>query len=439
MQLKPEDWFQQLNVSWKEKFVREASMRKAAVNPEAILAADWLTIYETDQIDSLEPISAFSKLKRLSIHNKNGIDLSPLRIFGNRLEELTITESNADISVLKDFKKLEELTLHGSFANTPTPLLEKLEFLNMELSGRLESLNLKDIPIENLSILKPFTKIRRLRISNTEVTDISHLQSLKNLEELNLSDSPVSSFEILSKLPLRTFYADNTNLSDLKPFYKTKKMLTLYCRKTKVTFEELLRFRNSLSNSSLLALILVSDFNENNEAFVKSLEKIDFPLNELGGALTEWTYQRIGDLMTDNSGFNEDPKKEKIQEAIPILRTFLRLPEFKRDPATEKRYTALLQDSLFCTLCIGMDIDPDFDRKALDKTTDLIPDKIQSPRFAFLLARYFAKKKDRKQLLRYVSICISLKHKKDFFLKFEELKPFLEDDDFKILFSKMQE
>lgn len=87
-------------------------------------------------------------------------------------------------------------------------------------------------------------------------------------------------------------------------------MLTLYCRKTKVTFEELLRFRNSLSNSSLLALILVSDFNENNEAFVKSLEKIDFPLNELGGALTEWTYQRIGDLMTDNSGFNEDPKKK---------------------------------------------------------------------------------------------------------------------------------
>lgn len=224
-------------------------MRKAAVNPEAILAADWLTIYETDQIDSLEPISAFSKLKSFSIHNKNGIDLSPLRIFGNRLEELTITKSNADISVLKDFKKLKKLTLHGSFANTPTPLLEKLEFLNMELSGRLESLNLKDIPIENLSILKPFTKIRRLRISNTEVTDISHLESLKNLEELNLSDSPVSSFEILSKLPLRTFYADNTNLSDLKPFYKTKKMLTLYCRKTKVTFEELLRFRNSLSNS----------------------------------------------------------------------------------------------------------------------------------------------------------------------------------------------
>ncbi|WP_235596844.1 hypothetical protein [Leptospira alstonii] len=61
-------------------------MRKTAVNPEVILAADWLTIYETNQIDSLEPIFAFSKLKSFSIHNKNGIDLSPLRIFGNRLE-----------------------------------------------------------------------------------------------------------------------------------------------------------------------------------------------------------------------------------------------------------------------------------------------------------------------------------------------------------------
>ncbi|WP_235596843.1 leucine-rich repeat domain-containing protein [Leptospira alstonii] len=271
------------------------------------------------------------------------------------------------------------------------------------------------------------------------MTDISPLESLKNLEELNLSDSPVSSFEILSKLPLRTLYADNTNFSDLKPFYKTKKMLTLYCRKTKVSFEELLRFRNSLSNSSLLALILVSDFNENNTTFVRSLKSIDFPLNELGRALTEWTYQRIGNLIADDFGFNEDPKKEKIWEAIPILRAFLDLAEFKHDPETEKRYTTLLQDSIFCTLCIGADIDPDFDRKTLDKTTDLIPDKIQSPRFAFLLARYFAKREDRKQLLRYVSICISLKHRKDSFLKFEEFKPFLEDDDFKILLSKMQE
>ncbi|WP_002745177.1 hypothetical protein [Leptospira mayottensis] len=115
MKLKPEDWFQQLNIGWKEKFEREAAMHKTIVNPEVVLAADRFTIYEADQIDSLEPISAFSKLKRFSIHNKNGIDLSPLRILGNRLEELTITKSNADLSVLKDFKKLKKLTLSGSF------------------------------------------------------------------------------------------------------------------------------------------------------------------------------------------------------------------------------------------------------------------------------------------------------------------------------------
>ncbi|EKR98478.1 leucine-rich repeat domain-containing protein [Leptospira mayottensis] len=322
-------------------------MHKTTVNPEVVLAADRFTIYEADQIDSLEPISAFSKLKRFSIHNKNGIDLSPLRILGNRLEELTITKSNADLSVLKDFKKLKKLTLSGSFADTPTRFLEKLEFLNMELSGRLESLDFEDIPIENLSILKPFTKIRSLRISNTKVTDISHLENLKNLEELNLSDSPVSSFEVLSKLPLRTLYADNTNFSDLKPFYKTKKMLTLYCRKTKVTFEELLRFRNSLSDSSLLALILVSDFNENNTTFVKSLQSINFSLNDLGGALTEWTCQRISNLVANDSDFNKDPKKEKMQEAIQILRAFLDLPDFKRDLATEKIYIILLQYPIF--------------------------------------------------------------------------------------------
>lgn len=439
MKLKPEDWFQQLSVGWKEKFESAASMRNTAVNPEAILAADWLTIYEADQIDSLEPISAFSKLKRLSIHNKNGIDLSPLRILGNSLEELTITESNADISVLKDFKKLKKLTLNGSFANTPTQFLEKLEFLNPELSGRLESLDFRGVPIENLSILKSFTKIHSLTISNTKVTDISHLESLKNLEELNLSGSPVSSFEILSKLPLRSLYADNTNLSDLKPFYKTKKMLTLYCRKTKVTFEELLRFRNSLSDSSLLTLVLISDFNENNAAFLKSLQSIDFPLNnELSGILTEWTL-KITDSILTASNLNEDPKKEKIQEASAILKAFFNLPEFKRDPEIEKKYMSLLDNYIFCTLHIGTGIDPDFDRKMLDKTTNLVPDEIQSPRFAFLLARYFAKMGDRKQLLRYVSVCISLKHKKDFFLKFEELKPFLEDDDFKTLLSKMQE
>ncbi|EMF79483.1 leucine rich repeat protein [Leptospira weilii serovar Topaz str. LT2116] len=291
-------------------------MRKTAVNPEVILAEEELTIYEADQIDSLEPISAFSKLKSFSIHNKNGIDLSPLRILGNCLEKLTITQSNADISVLKDFKKLKELTLHGSFADTPTQFLEKLEFLNPELSGKLESLDFKDIPIENLSILKSFTKIHSLTISNTKVTDISHLESLKNLEELNLSGSPVSSSEILSKLPLRRLYADNTNLSDLKPFYKTKKMLTLYCRKTKVTFEELLRFRNSLSDSSLLALILVSDFNENNAAFLKSLQSIDFPLNnELSGILTEWTL-KITDSILTASNLNEDPKKKKYGKRV---------------------------------------------------------------------------------------------------------------------------
>ncbi|EMY15590.1 hypothetical protein LEP1GSC043_4255 [Leptospira weilii str. Ecochallenge] len=77
-----------------------------------------------------------------------------------------------------------------------------------------------------------------------------------------------------------------------------------------------MRFRNSLSDSSLLTLVLISDFNENNAAFLKSLQSIDFPLNnELSGILTEWTL-KITDSILTASNLNEDPKKEKYRKRV---------------------------------------------------------------------------------------------------------------------------
>ncbi|WP_061206608.1 leucine-rich repeat domain-containing protein [Leptospira santarosai] len=439
MKLQTNNWFRQLDVRWKEKFEREATMRKAVVDPEVILSEKGLTIYEADSIVSLEPISYFHKLKSLSVHNKNIIDLSPLQSLGNRLENLTITGSISDLSVLKNFKKLKQLTLSGSFENTPIPLLNNLEFLNIELSNRLEFLCLECVPIRSLAILESFTKLRKLEISLTKITDISPLRGLKKLEELILSNSPVTSFEALYKLSsLRYLFADNTNLSDLKPLYKTKKTLTIYCRKTKVSFEEILRFRNSLTSSSLIALNIISDYNENHQNFVKSLETVHFDLDDgLGDALTEWTYQRVGNLMMDNSIFKEDAKKvkqEKTREAIAILKAFLNLPPFKRNSElTEKRYNTLLQDCFLCML--RMDVDLNFEKKVIDQ----IPADIQSPNFAFSLARYFAKKADRNEFLRYTSICVRLSCKRELFYAAEEFKPFLNDENFKNLIIQMQE
>jgi len=163
--------------------------------------------------------------------------------------EVTIADlSPADItdfSFLQSMKKLQILDLRG----LPIEDLGILKDLPLTILG-LEDTNVRDIsPLAGMKLERLYLNNTRvkdisplvgmplvmLNIFGTAVEDVKPLSTLKDLESLWLNHTPVSDISPLSTCPLISLTIEGTQVSDLRPLAEITSLVRLHIGDTPVS------------------------------------------------------------------------------------------------------------------------------------------------------------------------------------------------------------
>ena len=93
----------------------------------------------------------------------------------------------------------------------------------------LETLDLYDDLIQDITPLKNLTNLKRLNLMENQISDISSLKNLHNLEYLDLTDNPLSDVSPLSDLiNLRELYFSRVDIYDISPLAKLTNLEVLW-------------------------------------------------------------------------------------------------------------------------------------------------------------------------------------------------------------------
>ena len=128
---------------------------------------------------------------------------------------------------LGSLTKLMRLDLHETQVSDLAPLASLTD---------LEWLNLENTQVSDLTPLASLTNLEVLYLANTQVSDLTPLASLTNLEELYLANTKVSDLAPLAGLTdLTTLNLDNTQVGDLTPLASLTNLQTLWLTNTPIT------------------------------------------------------------------------------------------------------------------------------------------------------------------------------------------------------------
>ncbi|HNW95140.1 MAG TPA: leucine-rich repeat domain-containing protein [Anaerolineaceae bacterium] len=99
----------------------------------------------------------------------------------------------------------------------------------LEAFTNLESLDLSDQAISDISVIQGLTKLTYLSLANNPVSDVSPLAELTNLKVLILSKSQAQDYSALASLVnLQVLLLDNSTITDLTPLSDLTNLNTLY-------------------------------------------------------------------------------------------------------------------------------------------------------------------------------------------------------------------
>lgn len=148
------------------------------------------------------------------------------------LREIVITPETpiTSLNPLTDFLWLERLTVNNQSIRDLGPLANK---------AYLVELNVQNNPISSLSPIESSTMLELLNIENTQVSDLGPLSKMNNLITLNASGTPLKSLKPLSNLQrLENLYINNTNVRSLSPLENIPSLRQLRIFNTKVKKRE---------------------------------------------------------------------------------------------------------------------------------------------------------------------------------------------------------
>lgn len=136
-------------------------------------------------------------------------------------------EKITDISVLAEFKNLEQLYIYDNRIEDISPL---------KGLTKLEALDLGNNRIRNIEALKGMENLRYLDLSDNKISDIGPLKDLESLKFLNLSENRISDIGALEELTFLDFlYMNSNRISDLRPLGKMRGLRILYLSGNMVT------------------------------------------------------------------------------------------------------------------------------------------------------------------------------------------------------------
>jgi len=111
--------------------------------------------------------------------NLSGTAVRDLTKLPKHLKSVNLSETNVtDFSALKDWSKIEELTLDNT---------------------SVEDLSLQNTPLKSLDGIEKFPKLEWLKLSNTKIRNLSPLAKLKNLDCLYLDGTQVKDISPVKK------------------------------------------------------------------------------------------------------------------------------------------------------------------------------------------------------------------------------------------------
>ena len=177
-------WWEGLNEDWKEVFSEKYKLSASPTTEELhqLTSVASLTL-ERVSFTSLEPLTIFSNLRKLTVFDSPTMILSPLR-------QLT---------------KLTSLTLSQ---------IPAIDYLPITGLVDLEELNLSNTGIEELIALGKLTNLKKLNLSGTNIKSLKGIGTLKKLEELDVASTDLRSLKALEDIVgLKKLTCFNTRLT----------------------------------------------------------------------------------------------------------------------------------------------------------------------------------------------------------------------------------
>ena len=211
-----------------------------AINFDNTEVADISVISELSQIDSLffnntkvKDISALNDLSRF-----NAAYFEQTQVTDEDFNRLNFNEDSSVVIYKTDKLRAWWGNLGDEWQNifkesnnlTGRPSTEELHQLTSK-----KDLAVKSIKLNNLDPVPEFTRLKSLSFTDSQITSLYPLVSLKKLEELTCPRNPISDIEALSThTQLRILNLDNTQISDLKPIRSLKELRELKISGTNV-------------------------------------------------------------------------------------------------------------------------------------------------------------------------------------------------------------
>ncbi|KAL0217371.1 hypothetical protein RCL1_007952 [Eukaryota sp. TZLM3-RCL] len=258
-----------LNLS--ERLVKNICVLSKFTNLETLDLSNVKIAEDNKPITDISFLSAFTKLRSLTLDGSKVTDLSPLSVLVE-LENLSLKNTIVfDLWPLKDLAKLSTLDLretllpkeHRRLLTNSSEIkalinsfkhgVFSLDFSQKETSyfvvdmsyffrySTLKSLNLSGRKVEDISVLSEFTELANVNLSNVilsndsdhKITDISFLSSCVKVNSLSLDGSKVIDLSPLTFLvELERLSLKKTSVFDLWPLKNLTKLSTLDVRET---------------------------------------------------------------------------------------------------------------------------------------------------------------------------------------------------------------
>lgn len=286
-------WWSALTPDWKEILIKGAKLPKEPSSEELSRMGNLDSINVHGSVKDLEPLKKFPRLhvviaKRTPIQDLSTIkDLKEIRYLDvsetgvvdfspiSQFTKLTILKAEAckisSIEPLQKIKSLQKIYVDETAINNINAVeflqansncllvyktvhlrrwwnnlsegwrdvfLSQLKDTTRESLHKLveqESFHFKDAPVNDLSGLSEFIRLKELHFSGTAITAVVPEENLKSLRSLQASNSPIQTIQFVGLLgELENLDISNTPIDDITPIWTLQKLKTLNCAGTQI-------------------------------------------------------------------------------------------------------------------------------------------------------------------------------------------------------------
>ncbi len=277
----------------------------------------------SNNISNIDSIAKLTNLETLQLYDNQIEDIGKIKSL-TKLRNLCLTGNKIkDISSIGDLVNLDTLYLSqyymgneglggssGGGTNLTNPVTDISALRNLH---NLQYLYLSGLKISNIEPLKPLINLRCLEIEDINIKDddLQNLKYLKNLETINLENNGITNISILSELPkLQEICLEDNNISDISVLKNFENLTWLHLS------------NNRIEDISLLDEMTISSIRVNEQKITMNVNTrtIDLPKlliqardeNSVGYTENEFIFQ--------NCSISDDGTKIILDEGAPVAR-----------------------------------------------------------------------------------------------------------------------